>query len=129
VTLIGAPKRYDVNILRPSETSVVRTHMAQTVCGVTDYEIAHANTIVLIKRQLTSTLKKRVDNGISVLYSVNIAIRFMSVLYVFIGVEQDHIDDHPSLRRYYDGGPWGGSVLASKRILGDTFVDVDPNNM
>ena len=97
---MGAPKEFDINLLRSDELSEARKHMLGA-CGIN--ETRNSKQILVVKRGLTSRLKYSVDER----------------------ADRDQAEDHPALKHYYDSGLWTNSVITTKRIQGMCILFYD----
>jgi hypothetical protein len=112
---LGAPKHHDVNTLRREEMKEARTHMIARCSAAA----ASANP----SRERASreeSEEEEEEDGYDVLRILFIERNLTKKLKVEndLRYEQDHQEDHPALRHFYDSGYWSHTVFTSKRILG-----------
>lgn len=128
---LGAPKYFDVNIIRYDEMNEVRRHMLNICKNYIQLNKLQINLskIILEKRKEFLWKRFKQKNEIEDLEGSN-SDNILRIIFIERNItkefkekndERYHLDyeqDHPALRHYYDSGYWSHTVLTSKRVLG-----------
>ena len=134
---LGAPKSFDINIIRYDEMTEARNHMLKISNNYIVMNQLQINLpkIIIEKGQQNDWQKFKerneiVDINIPTNQTISENNNILKIIFIERNITQnfkernderyllDYQQDHPALRYYYDSGYWSHTVLTSKRILG-----------
>lgn len=131
---LGAPKYFDVNVIKYDEMNEVRKHMLK-ICQNYIQLNKLQFSLPIISLQQINPFEWSKFNEINKLENRNDQQaqnneNILKIIFIERNITQvfkekndkrydlDNEQDHPALRYYYDSGYWSHTVLTSKRILG-----------